>query len=218
MLPRFQRLLTALQYGKARTVRLETVLIESRDPDKSPTPAQISEATRTRKRLMEAFTQYDATGRRIRDLPTTHDSQKKLQKNIYQQVTTFLHIHMLPLQALPKILKHASPHGVYSSGRLTPNGKPQGALAAIKFDDDARSQVSSSAISALEEEEKALRDRLIVLEEQKFFVSEMIADANKRRKFDEVSSLSQNVQDLAVEIDQLQGQLAQLDFAGAYSG
>lgn len=167
---------------------------------------------------MDAFTQYDATGRRIRDLPTTVEAQKSLQKHIYQQVNNFLHIHMLPLQALPKILKHASPHGLSSSGRSTPNGKPQGALAAIKFDDDARSQVSSSAISALEEEEKALRDRLIVLEEQKFFVSEMIADANKRRKFDEVSALSQNVQDLTTEIDQLQGQIAQLDFAGAYSG
>lgn len=56
-----------------------------------------------------------------------------------------------------------------------------------------------------------------MLEEQKFLVSEMIADANKRRQFDEVSALSGNVDDLSREIDQIQGQLAQMDFAGAYA-
>lgn len=127
---------------------------------------------------------------------------------------------MLPLKALPKVLKHASPHGLSSNGHLSPNSRPGGALSAIKYNDlETASQISSSsAISALEAEEKALRDRMIVLEEQKFFVSEMIADANKRRKFDEVSSLSQNVQDLTQEIDQIQGQISQLDFAGAYNG
>ena len=168
---------------------------------------------------MDAFTQYDVAARRIRDLPSSSETQKKLQKSIYQQATNFLHLHMLPLKTLPKVLKHASPHGV-PNNHLSPNGKPTSALAAIKYNEvDNVSQVSSSsAVSALEAEEKALRDRLIVLEEQKFFVGEMIADANKRRKFDEVSSLSQNVQDLGKEIDQIQGQIAQLDFASAYSG
>ena len=57
----------------------------------------------------------------------------------------------------------------------------------------------------------------MVLEEQKFFVSEMVADANRRRKFDEVGALSQNVMDLTREIDQVQGMLARLDFEGAYT-
>lgn len=122
---------------------------------------------------------------------------------------------MLPLKALPKMMKHATP-----SDRLTPNGRPNRALASIKFNDvDAVSQASSSsAISAMETEEKALRERLIVLEEQSFLVKEQIADASKRRKFDEVSSLSQNVADLGREMDHIQGQLGQLDFAAAYGG
>lgn len=77
---------------------------------------------------------------------------------------------------------------------------------------------TSSAISALEAEEKALRERLIVLEEQKFFVSEMIADANRRRRFDEVSSLALNVEELSREIDRINGMLSQLDFEGVYTG
>ena len=98
------------------------------------------------------------------------------------------------------------------------NGKPTTALTAIKYNDidNASLASSSSAISALEAEEKTLRETLIVLEEQLFLVKEQVADANKRRKFDEVSSLSQNVEDISKEIDRIQGQLEQLDFAGAY--
>jgi hypothetical protein len=70
----------------------------------------------------------------------------------------------------------------------------------------------------MESEEKELRERLIVLEEQKFMVSEMVADATKHRRFDEVSSLAQNLEDLNKEIDQINGQLGQLDFASAYNG
>jgi rabenosyn-5 len=139
---------------------------------------------------------------------------------------------MLPLKSLPKILKHASPHGAAGPSRLSSSnsitttksaaaGAPN-ALAAIRFNDtlETGSQVSSrsSAIESMEAEEKELRERLIVLEEQKFIVNEMLNDARKRRKFDEVQSLSLNVDDLTREIDVVNGQLAQLDFATAYGG
>lgn len=178
-----------------------------RDPDESPSQTQIAEASRTRKRLVDAFGQYNTAARRVRDLPTDSPTQKKLQQAIYQQSANFLQLHMLPLKALPKVLKHA-----------TPNGKPTNALASIKYNDidNASLASSSSAVSALEAEEKTLRETLIVLEEQLFLVKEQVADANKRRKFDEVSSLAQNVEDLSKEIDHIQGQLGQLDFAGAY--
>lgn len=169
---------------------------------------------------MDSFTQYNIAARRLRDLPTTSPTQERLQKAVFQQATNFLHIHMLPLKSLPKIMKHASAYGMGSSERVaTTNGRSNGALASIKYNDiETASQVSSSsAISALEAEERSLREKLMVLEEQSFLVKEQIADANKRRKFDEVSSLAQNVEDLSKEIDQVQGQLAQLDFAGLYS-
>ena len=125
---------------------------------------------------------------------------------------------MLPLKSLPQVLKHARPHGAASPAR-SPNSRPNGALASIKFNDiEVASQASSSsAVSALEAEEKSLQEKLIVLEEQSFLLKEQVADASKRRKFDEVSSLKQNLEDLRREIDQVQGELGQLDFAGAYS-
>ena len=70
----------------------------------------------------------------------------------------------------------------------------------------------------MEAEEKQLRERLIVLEEQKFFVQEMVADANKRRKFDEVAALAGNVEEISKEIDAVQNMLSGLDFEGIYTG
>ncbi|KAM5445283.1 carboxypeptidase Y-deficient [Microsporum audouinii] len=219
LLPRFHKILAALQ-----------------DPENPPKPAQLTEASKVRKRLMDSFAQYDVAARRIRDHPTQSPTQAKLQQAIYRQATGFLHLHMLPLKTLPKILKHATPHGRHfssfdsssSDGRRlnggTSTAQPR-SLAAIKYGnpDQGGSSTSlasnnSSALSTLEEEEKELRDRLIVLEEQRFFVSEMIADANKRRKFDEASSLAQNIADLNKEIDHVNGMISQLDFEGLYTG
>ncbi|KAJ6082915.1 hypothetical protein N7467_007050 [Penicillium canescens] len=217
-LPRFQKLLTSLQ-----------------DPRRPPSSAQIADASKVRKRLIDSFAQYDVAARRIRDMPTNSPTQQRLQKAIYQQASNFLHLHMLPLKTLPKILKHATPASDRIPSRTsspstpvnssTSNIRPsESALASIRYNSIAASgsnsslaSETSSAVSALEAEEKSLRDRLIVLEEQKFFVSEMIADANRRRKFDEVSSLAVNVEDLSREIDRVNGMLAGLDFEGVYT-
>ena len=148
-----------------------------------------------------------------RDFPSTSPTQQRLQKAVYQQAMSFLHLHMLPLKSLPKILKHASPHG---------STRPNGALAAIKYNETANGSgskaSSSSAVSAMEAEEKELRERLIVLEEQRFLVGEMMDQAKRRRQFDEMAALSGNVDDLAREIDGVQSRLRAMDFEGAYLG
>ena len=215
---------------------MSRTLIHLRDPRRPPSSVQIADAAKVRKRLIDSFAKYDVAARRIRDLPTNSPTQQRLQKAVYQQASNFLHLHMLPLKSLPKVLKHASSAGDRLSSRTlssgtavngSPAGQPQeAAIASIKYNSRATASRStsslasdtSSTVSALEAEEKSLRERLIVLEEQKFFVSEMIADANRRRKFDEVSSLAMNVEDLSREIDRVSGMLAGLDFEGVYTG
>jgi hypothetical protein len=242
-LPRFQKLLTTLQYVLVFHTPYSIFFTQTvanhernRDPRRPPSSAQIADASKVRKRLIDSFAQYDVAARRIRDMPTDSPTQQRLQKAIYQQASNFLHLHMLPLKTLPKILKHSTPASERipsrtSSPKTPINGStatlrsPDSALSSIKYNSIAASgsntslaSDTSSAVSALEAEEKSLRDRLIVLEEQKFFVSEMIADANRRRKFDEVSSLAMNVEDLSREIDRVNGMLAGLDFEGVYTG
>lgn len=132
---------------------------------------------------------------------------------------------MLPLKSLPKVLKHASPHGRSTStssintlnGHLSPAPTPGGRkpLAAIQNrpspnGDNSSQHSSESRLSLLETEEKAAREQLIVLEEQKFMVGEMLADVQRRRKFEEAESLSRNVEDLTRECDRLQSILSGL--------
>ena len=213
MRPRFQKLLQTLQ-----------------DPEDSPSHSQINEATKVRKRLTDAFTQYDTAARRVRDAPNASPTQAKLQKQVYVQASQFLHVHMLPLKSLPKILKHAVPpsSGLHSrntssssittvNGHLAASPAPHhrsSPLATIKNVDspidgvEVSSQPSqSSRLSALEDEEKSAREELIVLEEQRFMVGEMLADAQRRRKFEEVESLGKNVEDLDKECKRLRGVL-----------
>ena len=147
---------------------------------------------------------------------------------------------MLPLKSLPKALKHAAPgvatHGRSVSNASSVNNGAvvphtiNGLLAAnpgvngLANDEGSSSRPSSSTadaggdggegrasrLAALEAEEKAAREELIVLEEQGFMVREMLADAQRRRKFEEVESLGRNVEDLNGEVERLQGVVARV--------
>ncbi|KAL7276163.1 carboxypeptidase Y-deficient [Rhizina undulata] len=183
MMPRFQKLLTALQ-----------------DPYKTPTPAQLTEATRTRKKLLDTFAQYDAIAKRILNLPTESTSQKQLQKAIHQSAVNFLHLNMLPLKALPKLLHKRGQNGRSASSYIE-NGTSSGAVIR---------SASSDASSVADEKEKQLKEQIMVLEEQRFLVEEMMKDANKRRRFDEVAALGQSVEELEGEIGRLTELVEQL--------
>jgi len=202
MLPRFQKLIQVLQ-----------------DPLKPPSPSQLASATRVRRRLTDAFTQYDAAARRIRDLPTDSATQARLQKQVHVQASQFLHLHMLSLKALPKVLKHATPNGLHPSSAGAPSPLSR-SPAHSDAGGDASSVTSSATTTRLvlptlkadvdNEESRQLRESLVVLEEQKFLVSEMLADATRRRKFEEVESLTRNLADLSREADRVGGVLAEV--------
>ena len=191
-------------------------------------PAQLADASRTRKRLVDAFGHASVAAKRVRDLPTTSETQKKLQMAIYQSSYNFLQLHMLPLKALPKILKHAAASTPTPNGHLS-NGQPgkKGALASIGFNsltpgsgsDDGVS-VSSVALSELEAQEKEARETLMVLEEQLFMVREQHRHAKKGRRFDEAEALGRNVADLEREVGRVRSEVEKVGegFEGVYAG
>jgi hypothetical protein len=76
---------------------------------------------------------------------------------------------MLPLKTLLRFSNTLLPTEILQMA-ISHHMAGPAVLASIKYNDvDASSQASSSsAVSALEAEEKTLRERLIVLEEQKF--------------------------------------------------
>ncbi|KAI2614813.1 VAC1 protein [Hypoxylon fragiforme] len=192
LLPTFQRALVPLQ-----------------DEDRPPSHVQIQEASKIRKRLTDSFTKYDVAARRIRDMKTDSPTQQLLQKSIHQAASSFLHLHMLSLKNLPRMLKHSSSSSGSSRNRLLANSHVASPLRnnSDVFETASQTSETSTVVSALETEEKDLRERLIVLEEQKYMVQQMITGAHGARRFEEVSALTRNVEELDVEIESVRSKV-----------
>lgn len=201
MMPIFQRALLALQPEN------EDGTEASKPP---PTHAQIQEASKIRKRLTDAFTKYDTAARRLRDMKTTSKAQLRLQQAVYAAASTFLHTHMLTLKSVPQILRSRSSQ----SSRLLAlqSGSANGSssslhLSPLRNGESAESETASqasetsTAVSALETEEKAAREHLVVLEEQRFLMQQAVDSARGARRFEEVSALTRNVEELDTEIE-----------------
>ncbi|KAI1463779.1 uncharacterized protein F4812DRAFT_230897 [Daldinia caldariorum] len=196
ILPTFQRTLLPLQ-----------------DENNPPTHAQIQEASKIRKRLTDSFTKYDVAARRIRDMKTDSPTQRQLQKAIHQAASAFLHMHMLSLKNVPRMLKHNSSSSSSGKGRLVPNGHVASPLrnGIDRLETASQTSEASTAVSALETEEKELRERLIVLEEQRYMVQTMISGAQGARRFEEVSALTRNVEELETEIESVKSKVAAVE-------
>ncbi|KAK0620653.1 FYVE zinc finger-domain-containing protein [Immersiella caudata] len=198
LMPSFQRSLSALQPPSE----------DEYGPDKPPpTHAQIQEAAKIRKRLTDAFAKYDVAAKRIRDLKTTSPTQLRLQKAIYTSASSFLHTNLIPLKNVPKILKsNASGHrrllsGLNGTSSLSPLRNGESANFDAETSSLGGASEASTAVSTLETEEKEARERLLVLEEQKFMVQEMLNNAKGTRRFEEVGALTRNLEELDKEIE-----------------
>lgn len=224
LMPVFQRALRALQpQGTSGVSR-------NHPP---PTHAQIQEASKVRKRLVDAFTKYDTAARRLRDLKTTSKTQLKLQQAVYGAASAFLHTHMLTLKSVPQelrssrsaqssqsrllTLQHQNSNGsAASSSSAWAHGSPSPSPSPLRNGEhaDTASQPESEAstqVSVLEAEEKDLRERLIVLEEQQFLVKQMVEAARGARRFEEVSALARNLDELGAEIAEVRKQVGDVE-------
>ncbi|KAG6093382.1 hypothetical protein E4U30_004357 [Claviceps sp. LM220 group G6] len=216
LMPSFHRTLQLLQPPTLRSG--ETDL--SKPP---PTHAQIQEAAKIRKRLMDSFAKYGMAAKRLRDLKTDSPTQMRLQQAVYAYSSSFLHANMLPLKSLPQLLRHHQQSTPAQTSRfLTTPSQSASSLRHSELASDAGSSIaaseSSTIVSQLETEEKDLKERLAVLEEQQFMVGEMIRSAKGARRFEEVGALSSNLDELEKEIAQLRVKIgdAEQKWEGVY--
>ncbi|KAF4952713.1 hypothetical protein FGADI_6603 [Fusarium gaditjirri] len=207
LLPSFHRALLNLQPEKKESGEIDL----NKPP---PTHAQIQEAAKIRKRLVDSFGKYGTAAKRLRDLPTESATQRRLQMAIYTYASGFLHTNMLPLKSLPQLLRSrssASSSTAVSTSRLFASHHHSGSsLRHSELADETSSQApseGSTVVSQLEAEEKELRERLVVLEEQRFMVEAMVKTAQGSRRFEEVSALSRNVDELDAEIKVLRNKV-----------
>lgn len=207
LLPSFHRVLLALQPD-----RLENGEVDLGKPP--PTRAQIQEASKIRKRLIDSFGKYGIAAKRIRDLPTQRPTQQRLQTAIYTYASTFLHTNMLPLKSLPQLLRNQSSRSARSTPHLSVHSGSSGLRHTELAESDTASQAASEAstvVSQLETEEKGLREGLAVLEEQRFMVEEMLRSATRARRFEEISVLNRNMDELEAEIQALKGKISSVE-------
>ena len=204
LMPSFQRVLIALQTPTLPNGEMDL----SKPP---PSHAQIQEAGKIRKRLIDSFGKYGTAAKRLRDLKTDNPTQQRLQQAVYSYASSFLHTNMLPLKSLPHLLRHRSTPS-QSSRFLATQSQSTSSLrhSELVSGSDTASQAASetsTVVSHLETEEKDLKERLAVLEEQKFMVEEMVRSATGARRFEEVGALSRNIDELDGEMTDLKAKI-----------
>jgi hypothetical protein len=138
----------------------------------------IKEASRQRKRLVDSFAQFDKLTKEMINLPADLEDEKRLQHSIKGESFSFIQKNMAPLKQLPRIIQQIE--------------KKEKESQPVRLN---HSQVQKI---------KQMREELMVLNEQKFLVEEMISSSKKQRKFDEIGTLEQNLVDLTKMIDELQ--------------
>lgn len=134
------------------------------------------EASAARKRILEAFAQYDALSKRIRKLPCPGgpgNSQERIQMAILTRANLFLQRNMFPLQSLP------TPKRLTTSGSVTPE--------------------NGSVIDLDSETAHALQPLL----EQEALLESFVEEAKARRKFEDAKTLKTNLTEIRAEIDRI---------------
>lgn len=148
----------------------------SRTPLSNNPEAQSVEAKATRKRLLDAFADYDALSKRIVALPCAQGgSQERVQAAIRTRANLFLQQHMFPLQALPRPA---------AAVRKKSTGSGGGGGEALDVDAQL-----AMALQPLLEQEKLLES--------------MVEEARARRKFEDARTIQANLEEIRVEIDRI---------------
>ncbi|KAI0647245.1 FYVE zinc finger-domain-containing protein [Trametes meyenii] len=148
-------------------------LMISLSKQERPTP----EASAARKRLLEAFAQYDALAKRIRKLPSAPgSSQDRIQNAVLTRANLFLQKHMFPLQSLPKPKKAGA-------AASSPSPAPQ----------------EDQIIDPDSEVARVLQPLL----EQEALLETFVEEAKTHRKFEDVKTLKRNLHEIQAEIERI---------------
>ncbi|KZT11310.1 uncharacterized protein LAESUDRAFT_642177 [Laetiporus sulphureus 93-53] len=154
--------------------QFQELMLSLRLAPKQERPAP--EASAVRKRLLEAFGQYDVLAKRIRQLRCPPgSSQDRLQSAILNRANLFLQKHMFPLQSLPKPSDNA------------------------KASPPAGSESEERVIDPDSEVARVLQPLL----EQEALLDSFIEEAQAHRKFEDAKTLKVNLQEIRAEINRI---------------
>lgn len=199
LLPEFEDSLLIVEDPQRASNPTTTTNGHSRTSSNTSNHINMGDATTARKKLMDAFVQYDSLAKRFGACRADTDVEKRLQARMTSVAEQFLQDTMVPLRAVPKVLKRQPNTDFESSNNNINDSKP------LQEGESHLDRMSRRARRAAEVKEQ--QDQLIVLQEQEFLVRNMIDEAKKGRRFDEVGPLMQSVQELQTEIEKIQNLL-----------
>lgn len=165
--------------------RFQDMLIKLQDDKAVRSKPIIADASKLRKRLMDTFAMFDKLTKEIVTLECSTESESRIQLAIQTESASFIQKNMLPLKSLPKILKQQE----------------------LKQKEQHK-VLNREEVQGI----KQNREELMVLNEQKFLVEDMIANCKAQRKFDELPPLNENLEELNKNIDRLQAALGNEGF------
>lgn len=157
--------------------RLHSVLNCHTNPEKT----DIEKLASLRKKLLDVFIHYEKLTKQLICIVPENTAEAKIQKSIQSQATSFIQQYMLPLRNIPAIL----------SPSIT-QPEPQAVENKLLFNNLNIKEV------------KSYREQLMVLKEQKYIVETTVSTAVKQRKFDEITSLKHNLEEIDSQINKLE--------------
>lgn len=169
----------------------ESTLQRLNENKRNPNKADVYELSKLRRKLLEIFSLYESLSKQISRIVPRNNSELRIQQSIALSSSSFIQEKMLPLKSLPSVLK-----------------------PSMNNDAIAEAEKSSEIIfnNLTIKEVKQYREQLMVLNEQKYLVQEMINCATKQRKFDEISTLNENMAELQKQISILSEKLGDQGF------
>lgn len=175
--------------------KFQKLLAQVNDPKIEPSEETLADATKIRRKLMDGFFQLDNASRQMQKVNISTETEGRLKKQMVLDTAQYLQDHMLPLKALPKVLKRVSSNNESSSQQQQQEANNN------TNDEEENNEEGENGEILSDDEVKDLQEQLIVLEEQQFLVSGMVREASSKRRFDEMIPLQQSLDDLAKEIE-----------------
>lgn len=148
----------------------------------------IQNLAQLRRKLLQNLTLYDKLSKSIVQLDTKSTAEKKIQQSIALHASAFIEEKMLPLKKIPEILNPVSQ----------------------KVEVTTSSDLLFNNITIAEV--KKYREELMVLNEQRYLVENMLNSAAKERRFEEAISLKTNLSEIDQNIVHLESKLGDEGF------
>lgn len=198
-----QLLLLCESLGSASKVITDTIcqmekfmirMDDSRMADQIPKGEDMTESKKLRTKLLRSVAMYNSLARQASKITPANSTEAKIKTSVQVASSTFINEKILSLKKVPGMMDE-------SPRTNSPIGEPD----KIQSTDLLFNNLTISEV-------KKYRNELMVLKEQKFLVESMIEEAKKLRKFDEVATLSTNLNELSTQISKTQDNLGDEGF------